>query len=460
MAPLAPRDPGPWVCRHRYGALACCWRPCRILLRHLLPGAGCPGQLGPHEPPDSGPDRDAAGEHPVLLAAGPLRRSERRGTGGHADPWEPGDHSLGHGCGAGHECAQDCRRRPCGGFDDRYKAERSHDDRRARRQTAPIDRHIRNRPAVPGDPRSTGAPLNLRNSRQARSTTLAIPAAMPSSPGRALLNLFCSADRHRKPRDRRQQRAARLHRPRQDRRSWRLFWRLPSPGWAWRCSSALIRAYDPLFDLQPEGHGDHRHLRTRNAGRPCPCRAGRPRRLRLSRALFRHDHTAGILPQLAPGVGQLATSIKLGMIDFGAGRILRLKWLREGPLGQTDPRSMVAASMPPGSSAKSPRDGRARCWSAAISTIGPKRPLARPRSLGVQGWAESHRLADYAREEKVDEIVVALPWSADKRILEILRRLRHLPVPIRLAPEMIAFSTGGMTGWRADDVSEALTIRD
>jgi Undecaprenyl-phosphate glucose phosphotransferase len=59
---------------------------------------------------------------------------------------------------------------------------------------------------------------------------------------------------------------------------------------------------------------------------------------------------------------------------------------------------------------------------------------------GIPRLGSSEKLIDYVRREPIDEIVIALPWSADQRILEILRRFRHLPIPIRLAPDLIMFS--------------------
>ena len=48
-------------------------------------------------------------------------------------------------------------------------------------------------------------------------------------------------------------------------------------------------------------------------------------------------------------------------------------------------------------------------------------------------------LLRFARAHRVDQIVVALPWSAEERLLEILQRLRELPVDVRLSPDMIGF---------------------
>jgi Undecaprenyl-phosphate glucose phosphotransferase len=40
----------------------------------------------------------------------------------------------------------------------------------------------------------------------------------------------------------------------------------------------------------------------------------------------------------------------------------------------------------------------------------------------------------FVQRESIDEIFIALPWSADNRVLDLLRRFRPLPLPVRLAP--------------------------
>jgi Undecaprenyl-phosphate glucose phosphotransferase len=48
-------------------------------------------------------------------------------------------------------------------------------------------------------------------------------------------------------------------------------------------------------------------------------------------------------------------------------------------------------------------------------------------------------LISMAREVRIDEILVALPWVADERILAILHELQVLPVNIRLCPEKVCY---------------------
>jgi polysaccharide biosynthesis protein PslA len=44
------------------------------------------------------------------------------------------------------------------------------------------------------------------------------------------------------------------------------------------------------------------------------------------------------------------------------------------------------------------------------------------------------------RQGKIDQVIVALPWSFDKRIQEIVQQLALTPVRIRLAPDLVGFT--------------------
>jgi Undecaprenyl-phosphate glucose phosphotransferase len=48
-------------------------------------------------------------------------------------------------------------------------------------------------------------------------------------------------------------------------------------------------------------------------------------------------------------------------------------------------------------------------------------------------------LIAYARQHSVDQIVVALPWAAEMRVMKLLKKLWELPIEIRLAPDMLGF---------------------
>lgn len=50
------------------------------------------------------------------------------------------------------------------------------------------------------------------------------------------------------------------------------------------------------------------------------------------------------------------------------------------------------------------------------------------------------QLIDLIRRDCVDQVIVALPWTADRRLREVVGKLEKTPVPIRLAPDVAAFS--------------------
>jgi Undecaprenyl-phosphate glucose phosphotransferase len=55
-------------------------------------------------------------------------------------------------------------------------------------------------------------------------------------------------------------------------------------------------------------------------------------------------------------------------------------------------------------------------------------------------------LVELAKEHEIDRVIVALPHSADQRILAILRKLKQIPVDISLAPDMAGFVTAADRG--------------
>jgi Undecaprenyl-phosphate glucose phosphotransferase len=48
-------------------------------------------------------------------------------------------------------------------------------------------------------------------------------------------------------------------------------------------------------------------------------------------------------------------------------------------------------------------------------------------------------LLTFARSNPIDEVIVALPWDAENRLLAWMKKLRSLPVDVRLCPDMIGF---------------------
>lgn len=58
---------------------------------------------------------------------------------------------------------------------------------------------------------------------------------------------------------------------------------------------------------------------------------------------------------------------------------------------------------------------------------------------GAKVRGDLNDLMKSVRAKEVDEVMVALPWDAEDRLLTILRRLKVVPVDVRLCPEGVAF---------------------
>jgi Undecaprenyl-phosphate glucose phosphotransferase len=88
-----------------------------------------------------------------------------------------------------------------------------------------------------------------------------------------------------------------------------------------------------------------------------------------------------------------------------------------------------------------------------------ERTKAIPNRIGdipFSGGADE--LIAYVQNHAIDDIFVALPWSADSRILDILRKFRPLPASVRLAPES-ALLNPALAGREAAGAALAPIIR-
>jgi Undecaprenyl-phosphate glucose phosphotransferase len=49
------------------------------------------------------------------------------------------------------------------------------------------------------------------------------------------------------------------------------------------------------------------------------------------------------------------------------------------------------------------------------------------------------RLVQDVRERRIDDVLIALPWGAEQRMLDVLNRLKVLPVRVALCPDIVGF---------------------
>ena len=64
---------------------------------------------------------------------------------------------------------------------------------------------------------------------------------------------------------------------------------------------------------------------------------------------------------------------------------------------------------------------------------------AGPEVCGYPVLGNLDELQRYIRKNKVDDVIITLPWSADERLYKIARRLRELPVHIYLSSDLVGF---------------------
>ena len=60
--------------------------------------------------------------------------------------------------------------------------------------------------------------------------------------------------------------------------------------------------------------------------------------------------------------------------------------------------------------------------------------------LGAPYRGNLDKLLDFARHQTLDQIVIALPWSDERHIAQVMSRLSPLPIDVRLSPDLVGFS--------------------
>ena len=90
-----------------------------------------------------------------------------------------------------------------------------------------------------------------------------------------------------------------------------------------------------------------------------------------------------------------------------------------------------------GRAAAAPAPRRSRSSACSTTVPGAASSATGLRELPHGTTAE---LVEMSRQFEIDRIVVALPHSAEQRLLEILRKLHKMPVEISLAPDMVGFN--------------------
>ncbi len=83
------------------------------------------------------------------------------------------------------------------------------------------------------------------------------------------------------------------------------------------------------------------------------------------------------------------------------------------------------------------RNGDIRC--GLLGFVDDRAGRVSSELAGLPIIGDSNILEQLIREEKINQVLVALPWSAESRIGALIGRLRRLPVNVLLAPDLVAF---------------------
>lgn len=80
-----------------------------------------------------------------------------------------------------------------------------------------------------------------------------------------------------------------------------------------------------------------------------------------------------------------------------------------------------------------------RSWVRVVGVFDDRMTRVKNHIGGVPVLGDIDALEQYVRGGHIDEVVFALPWSADRRLLELVARLRDLPVNIFLGPDLVGY---------------------
>jgi len=75
-------------------------------------------------------------------------------------------------------------------------------------------------------------------------------------------------------------------------------------------------------------------------------------------------------------------------------------------------------------------------WTNVIGVFDERSTRIDNELEGLATRAGINEMVGFGREHRVDEVVVALPWSAENRILEVIQAISVLPAQISLCPEL------------------------
>lgn len=131
------------------------------------------------------------------------------------------------------------------------------------------------------------------------------------------------------------------------------------------------------------------------------------------------------------------TYISTLLVMLPAGRLLMWRFVsRQAAAGQLARNIVVYGAGSQGGSLLHHITGLHEPWNRVVGVFDERKTrLGKSHQTAVAGDLDD--LVRLGRSCRVDEVLIALPWSARDRILGIVERLREMPSNVRLAPEFI-----------------------
>jgi len=80
--------------------------------------------------------------------------------------------------------------------------------------------------------------------------------------------------------------------------------------------------------------------------------------------------------------------------------------------------------------------GHKEPWRRLVGVFDDRAERIGPNVMGHPLLGTLDDLVDYARRNRIDDVVITIPWNADKRITEIINNLKELPVSIYLGSDL------------------------
>ena len=96
-----------------------------------------------------------------------------------------------------------------------------------------------------------------------------------------------------------------------------------------------------------------------------------------------------------------------------------------------------------------------------VGVFDDRRRAGTSPTRGCAAWSRGTHddLIELSRQREIDRVIVALPHSAEQRLVEVLRKLHQMPVEISLAPDMVGFNVAGRESGRVRRLAAARRLR-